>query len=75
MLIQLALTSSNVTTLYIEGEYREVDFADIQLGDPVVVLSNPLVLSGLVVPEPSTAVLLCFEITLAACARRRSPDR
>ena len=73
--IRLDLTSSNIMALgNFEDGYREVDFTDIQLGDPVVLLSDPILLTGKV-PEPTTATLLGVGIAMAACARRRQVPR
>jgi len=67
--IRLGLTSSNIMLLgNLEDGYRTIDFTDIQLGDPVALLSDPILLTGKV-PEPTTATLLGVGIAMAACAR------
>lgn len=71
--IRLGLTSSNVLSLFDpDGTLREVDFEDIQIGDPVVLLSNPITLSG-IVPEPASGLLVALGIGVALAPRRARP--
>lgn len=68
--IRLGLTLANVMLLgNSQDGYRKIDFTDIQLGDPVVLLSDPISLTG-IVPEPGTATLLGIGIAAALLPRR-----